>query len=93
MQVNRAIGRTPDTELVQRFSNWFLENMNAMDVLEDEEAVQGTITIDFQVPTASFVIEVQTYSEEFAWQCIEAMKELGFLNATSIGVIRDGGIR
>lgn len=93
MIVSRVFGRTPNSDLVTKFSSWLVENLNSMDTLEDEEAVQGTMTLDFQVPTNSFVVEVQTYSQEFASKIVKQMKEFGFENASTLGVEREGGIK
>lgn len=84
MDIKRVFGRTPEADLVTKFSGWFAENMEQMDILEDEEAIQGTMTIDFQHPTSSFVIEVQTYSGKFADSVVSHMKELGFENASIV---------
>jgi hypothetical protein len=92
--VRRVFGRTKESELVTQFSSWLVENLDVMDAEDDDEdKVQGTMTIDFQHPTSSFVVEVQTYSEEFALIIVAKMQTMGFDNASTLGIEKEGGIK
>jgi len=92
MIVQKVFGKTPDSDKVRLFSDWFLDNMNNMDS-DDNEEIVGTMTIDFQAPTNSLVIQIETYSEEFAKQMVSKMDEIGFDSAKALGITREGGIQ
>jgi hypothetical protein len=89
MVVQRVFGRTPDTDIIDKFVDWFTDNIDKMEyALNEVNPQNGQMTLDFQPKTRSFIVEVQTCMEDFANECLAKINELGFADSAKIGDVR-----
>lgn len=94
MIVRRVFGRAKDQEKIEKFVNWFTENLDKLETAVDEKnPSNGQFLLDYQPKTNSFIVEIQTAIEEFAEECFAKIKELEFDDFTMIGDVKNVTVR
>lgn len=89
MVVQRVFGRTSDQEKIDKFVDWFTDNIDKLEEAVDEaNPLNGQMLLDYQYKTNSFIIEVQTCMEDFANECLAKIKELKFTDSAKIGDVK-----
>lgn len=89
MIVQRVFGRTSDQEKIDKFIDWFTDNIDKLEEAVDEaNPSNGQMLLDYQYKTNSFIIEVQTCIENFADECLDKIKELEFTDSAKIGDVK-----
>lgn len=89
MVVQRVFGRTSDQEKIDKFIDWFTDNIDKLEEAVDEaNPSNGQMLLDYQYKTNSFIIEVQTCIENFADECLDKIKELEFTDSAKIGDVK-----
>lgn len=89
MIVQRVFGRAEDQKKVDLFTDWFTDNIDKLEAAVDENnPSNGQMTIDYQLKTNSFIVEVQTCIDEFANECLNKIKELEFDDFAKIGDVK-----
>lgn len=84
----RVLGLVERGNKLDKFIDWFTDNVSKLEVAEDEENPKnGFFTLDYQPESEAFVIEVRTTNAEFADEIISKYEEFGFETYQLISVI------
>lgn len=88
----RVFGGDKDDSKVGLFQDWFMDNIHKLEEAVNEfNAKNGKMTIDYQPKSSSYILEVNTISEEFSNECMEKLKQLDFEKTQLVGVTRNLG--
>lgn len=89
MIVQRVFGRTPDQEKIDKFVDWFTDNIDKLEeAVNEKNPSNGQMLLDYQYKTNSYIVEIQTCMEDFANECLAKINELEFADSAKIGDVK-----
>lgn len=86
--IKRVFGRAKEKEKVEKFQEWFSKNLFKLEeTFNDNNPLNGQMTIDYQYASESYIIEIKTADENFADEIKNKYTELEFSDSAIIGNI------